>query len=68
MLLYRIKQAVGLRVEAARVQGEDAVRAARQVDVLNQGDVFRAGEGDGDVGAEGGEGLEVGREGRGGEG
>jgi hypothetical protein len=59
MLFDRVKQAVGFGVEAARVQGEDAVGPAGQVGVLDQGDVFRAGEGDGDVGPESGEGLGV---------
>jgi hypothetical protein len=65
MLFHRVKQAVGLRVEAAGVQGEDAVGAAGQVGVLDEGDVFRAGEGDGDVGAKGGEGLRANEHGNG---
>lgn len=60
---HLVEEAVGLGVEAAGVQGEDAVGAAGEVSVLDQRDVLSAAEGDGDVGAEGGQGLK-GKKGR----
>jgi len=41
------EQAVRLGVEAPGVEREDAERAARQVSVVDESHVLRAGEGDG---------------------
>ena len=56
MLLHGVEQPVRLRVEPARVEREHAVRAARQVRVLDQRDVLGPAEGDADAVAEGLEG------------
>lgn len=52
VLLHPVKEAVCLGVEAARVEREDAELAAREVSILDEGDVLGAGEGDCDLVAE----------------
>ena len=52
VLLHGVKELIGFGVETAGVQGEDAVRAAGEVGVFDESNVFSTGEGDADVAAE----------------
>lgn len=57
VLLDGVEELIRLGVQPAGVKGEHAVLAARQVSVLNQGNVFSTGESDCNLSAERGQGV-----------